>query len=271
MLFQIYYFSGTGNSLHIAKRIQSGLERSELVPIIGCLNSKTYTVSAPGIGFVFPIHVFTIPVVLQRFLTSFDLSKVKYFFAVATRGGSFCHVFKDLDRYLKKQKKRLNAAFYINMPNNYLLHWEKPNPEQMKKMFGNAEKKVEEIIEVVSQSRNKLKYEHGKFYLEYMLLPLFAVIGNLTRYFGLDNKFYADDNCNSCGICESICLAERIKLVKNKPNWYGKKKCFFCFACIHYCPCHAIQFKNSKTALRSRYFHPEIPPEKIWKQKDMPA
>ena len=84
--------------------------------------------------------------------------------------------------------------------------------------------------------------------------------------------FYSDSKCNSCGLCEKICLSEKIKLVNGKPNWLNEVKCFGCFACINYCPQNAIKIKSqfqfkSYTDANGRYHHPEVTYKDIAQQK----
>ena len=70
-----------------------------------------------------------------------------------------------------------------------------------------------------------------------------------------DKDFWADENCNSCGICEKICPVKNVKLANGKPGWLHK--CEYCFACLQWCPKEAIQYKKS-TVGRKRYRNPEV-------------
>ena len=53
-------------------------------------------------------------------------------------------------------------------------------------------------------------------------------------------KFYANDKCVGCSVCEKVCNLQSITLVDKKPTW--KKECTRCLACIHSCPAKAIQY-----------------------------
>lgn len=55
MSTKIFYFSGTGNSLSVARRIACGLEEAELVPIPKVMNGDVDT-TVEAVGFVFPVH-----------------------------------------------------------------------------------------------------------------------------------------------------------------------------------------------------------------------
>jgi ferredoxin len=68
-----------------------------------------------------------------------------------------------------------------------------------------------------------------------------------------DKKFYADNNCISCGLCEKSCPEQNIQLdSQNRPVWLGH--CVKCLACIHRCPKKAIQYGNI-TQNMGRYFY----------------
>lgn len=69
MTTEIYYFSGTGNSLYVARELQKRIPDSTLVPIAALLNAcskvkvgederdKKIETTADTIGFVFPCTV----------------------------------------------------------------------------------------------------------------------------------------------------------------------------------------------------------------------
>ncbi|GAH26880.1 unnamed protein product [marine sediment metagenome] len=51
-----------------------------------------------------------------------------------------------------------------------------------------------------------------------------------------NNYFYADSKCTGCGICEKVCLSQKIKMINKKPVWQKNVKCYLCYACLNYCP-----------------------------------
>ena len=83
----------------------------------------------------------------------------------------------------------------------------------------------------------------------------------------MEKKFYADSKCTGCGVCEQICLSKKIEIVDNKPTWKKDLPCFFCFACISYCPEQAIQI-GKRTLNRGRYHNPKISVRDIMEQKN---
>ncbi len=268
MKTRIFTFSGTGNSLWAAKALKDRIDDCVLSPMAGWLRHGLNEANEPVIGFVFPVHAFTLPPLVKRFVRRIKLPNTEYLFAVATRGGSPCHVFKHLKSALQHTAKPLNAVYYLDMPNNYLLYWDAPDEETFRKLDDAAKERVALIAEAIVTRRSRKGYEHGRFYLEHMLFPLFSALSSTTRYFGLEKCFEADDGCTGCGICERVCVSGKITMQNAKPVWNPAVRCEFCFACIHFCPANAIQLRSTKSKIRRRYHHPQVTAPEIADQKE---
>lgn len=115
MRTEIYYFSGTGNSLYVARELQKRIPDSTLIPIVSFLHHDVIHTNAKSVGIVFPVHALTIPIAVKRFLKKTDMGSAQYIFAVATRGGTIFRGFEKMDKLLKKKNKRLDAHFIFNM------------------------------------------------------------------------------------------------------------------------------------------------------------
>lgn len=95
----IYYFSGTGNSLKVAKDLSEQLEDSKIVQI--CKNNMSILkdTQSEKIGFVFPVYFSGIPVMLKSFMENLQVGKHNYVFAIATCGGSVGTSFNQIKKY----------------------------------------------------------------------------------------------------------------------------------------------------------------------------
>jgi ferredoxin len=71
----------------------------------------------------------------------------------------------------------------------------------------------------------------------------------------MDNGFNVNTNCNGCGICKKVCPVQNILFKKNQPQW--NHSCEQCFACFHWCPQSAINYRIG-TINCERYTHPEV-------------
>lgn len=118
MSTEIYYFSGTGNSLHVAKELQKRIPGSELIPIVSILDNNIVATKGETVGFVFPLYFTTVPAPVRRFLEKLNMESAKYSFSVVTRLGTFCVANIQVNRILKKKGKSLDSQFVLNMANN---------------------------------------------------------------------------------------------------------------------------------------------------------
>lgn len=268
MKMQIYYFSGTGNSLYIAREIHKRFPTSNLVPIINVLNSNKIEVNGDSVGFIFPVHAFTMPIPVKELLEKVTFNSTTYFFAVATRGGSPCNVFKDIDNMLKKKGKQLDSHFFVDMPNNFTHVAETPTKENIIELNSQAIKKLDTIEKII---KNKKKYQekilNKSLLRKKILFPILSRYLHKSRYMHTDKKFYVESNCTGCGLCSKICLSNKIEFNGNKPHWIDETACLFCFACLNYCPHKAIQIRGSKSVVKGRYQHPDVTSNDISMQK----
>jgi len=267
---EIYYFSGTGNSLFVAKELQKRLNDSNLIPIIRLLNEGKSKANGKIIGVVFPVHALTVPVAVIKFLRKLDLSSAEYIFIVATRMGIIFNDYRTIHRILKKKNKKLNAHFLINMYSNDSKdeNYQAPTIEQIKNLEIKAIEQIDIIVEIIKNKKNYLNPDTsflinhpynriGNYVLEKVVISLLK----LSEYTGGVNYFYHDINCNGCGICEKVCLSKKVKIINNHPAWSKEVFCYMCYACINFCPESSIQIKDipgvkSYTEKVGRYNHP---------------
>jgi flavodoxin len=82
----IYYFSGTGNSLVVARDIAIRLG-AELVSIPSVMDDEKIVSNSEVIGIVFPDYHSGLPNIIKRFLGKLDDLQGRYVFGVCTMGG----------------------------------------------------------------------------------------------------------------------------------------------------------------------------------------
>ena len=89
MSIEIYYFSGTGNSLFIARELANKLQ-GKLIPIASLIKQERINSESEIIGVVFPVylaHLNGIPLIVKDFIQKLAQLDSKYLFAVCTCGG----------------------------------------------------------------------------------------------------------------------------------------------------------------------------------------
>ena len=89
MSTEVYYFSGTGNSLAVARDLAEKTEGT-LISIPAVMDKQSTKTEADNIGIVFPCYLaqlYGIPLIVERFVRRIDNVGSKYIFAVCTCGG----------------------------------------------------------------------------------------------------------------------------------------------------------------------------------------
>ncbi|MBN1877033.1 MAG: EFR1 family ferrodoxin [Anaerolineae bacterium] len=264
---QIYYFSGTGNSLHVARELTKRFPDATLVPMLSVLRDDRIASTAETVGLVFPIHNLTLPLLVRRFLQQADFKSATYMFAISTR---LCSdkVFSDIDKLLAKQGKSLDATFSVEMPCTYTPLFKSPSQEELARMEAELQKRIDTIQTViVNRQTSREKDDPLVFFLGHILYPVITAYMQNVRFPGMIRSFYADSKCTGCGVCEKVCLTGRIHMKDNRPEWSNRIDCAYCFACLHYCPVQAIQIRGRSTIAKGRYHHPEITVADITRQK----
>lgn len=271
--FEIYYFSGTGNSLYVAKELQKRIPETKLIPMVSLLDRDIVKSVSDTVGFVFPIHLAMAPSTVIEFVKKLDLRSAEYIFAIATRGGSQHRAFIDLENVLKKKEKSLNSFFSLNMPSNdpKFEGWEPATEEEIRKLESDVQNKLDSIHKIILNKENC----HEKDTNFTVPMPAFSFLSPLlpilNRFYNVE--FYADSKCIQCGTCEKVCLSGKVKMIDGKPVWQKDVQCFFCHACLNYCPEQAVQIKSTRllksyTEENGRYSHPYATVNDISGQKE---
>ncbi len=257
----IYWFTGTGNSLKIAKDIAAALGDTTLIPVAKAVTQPSIDPKADAIGIVFPVYMWGMPLIMSDFIKKLAINSSAYIFGVANYGGNKAGTLLQLDRELKAKGLKLSSSFGIKMPGNYTPMYGAIAVEKQQKFFIREQEQIKEIAETVkARKTNKVASDN---FLVNAILSSFIYPNGSKQIPGSDKKFIADSKCNSCGICEKVCPVANIKMTAGKPEWLHH--CQQCMACLQWCPQIAIQM--GKTAERKRYHHPEIKVNDIIIQK----
>jgi ferredoxin len=271
---EIFYLSGTGNSLHVAHELIKRIPDATLIPLAGLKNEKEPKTKGDIAGFIFPVHFMTAPSIVFEILEKIDMQSVKYVFVIATRYGTPCNVmYKQIEKILKQKNKRLDSHLTINMANNDPKF--KVRTKLTQEEFDSIEIMLQKKVDLIHNHILKQEgYHEIDTEVTFKVNPIMERLGVFAISLIGDGKedFYSNANCDGCGSCEKVCPASKIKMLAGKPQWLKKEDCFSCYACINYCPRRAIQIKPTLgmkyyTEQNDRYHHPEISIEEIVKQK----
>lgn len=245
----IFYFSGTGNSLDAALRLQS--EEEKVINITDCIWEKKYSFTLKeeeSVGFSFPVYYGGVPSIVQAFLSKVKFDRIPvYTYAVLTCGGDPVGAGNMTADTLEKNGLHLDAAWPVVMPDNYIFLYEPDTEEEKAQALIDAGPVLEEIKKhIEARDCNDTRGSRKSRVLTSLMYPLY-VHGRKTK------KFWTDDQCVGCATCVKRCPARAMVMENGRPKWI-KERCIHCMACVR---CGAVQY-GKKTVGRYRYKNPVL-------------
>jgi hypothetical protein len=120
-----YVYTGTGNSLWIARQLALELKEVSLhfMPYL----STDFKVEADGVGIVFPVHIWGLPIRVIQFINHLQVKPETYFFALAVNAGQPAATLLQLQKLMSTRQLSLALGYSIVMPSNYT-PWGGPGP-----------------------------------------------------------------------------------------------------------------------------------------------
>ena len=250
----IFYFSGTGNSKHVAEQLAAMLGE-RLVAIGEAVAEGTYTFAlaeGESVGWVFPTYSWGPAPVAADFASRVQLQGCgadTYCYMVTTCGDE---VGETVTMFAKSLGNiSLKAAFSVQMPNNYILlpGFDVDDKALERSKVEASAARVKAVAEAIGAKREIIDVVVGPWrrLKSRLIYPLF-------RRFAMSDKAFAAnaDVCTRCGLCARECPANNITLDGGSlPRWHGK--CTMCLSCIHRCPVRAIEYGKA-TRSKGRYF-----------------
>jgi NAD-dependent dihydropyrimidine dehydrogenase PreA subunit len=217
--------------------------------------------NAERVGFIFPHYASSLPKVVQTFIENLDLGSVRYLFAIATRGGTKTMTFLEIDTILEKKGRRLDSFFVFTMPSGseplVKEYADRITEERIQRLESQMLARLDSIQRIIVDQEISREEDKGAAPPPPFLVPFVPLLEAISPYLVRFGKmvessfeFYYDEKCTGCGICEAVCLAEKVQMMDGRPNWQETVQCHGCFACLNFCPELSIQVK-SKWYLKS--------------------
>jgi len=258
----IYYFTGTGNTLAVARDLAQELGDTKLIPLRRAISPGGISVDADVVGIAFPVYFLNLPDIVRQFVQQVRFSGSPYIFGIATCGEQPGPALFRLKELLEENGKTLSAGFAFVMPENYIGPVNLMNDEsRAQEKFDGAKNRIPDIVAAI-RGRN-VSVPEGS---DTQILRIGGRIAHAfaTSVYNTPRRLHATDACNRCGTCSRICPTRNISVTGDSVKWGSD--CTQCYACIHWCPKEAVQI-GGRTRGRRRYHHPDVTVKDMLEQR----
>lgn len=257
----IYCFSGTGNTLHVAKNLGILLGHEVHIFTASELREPENCVLQSEDGIViwtFPTYSWGVPPIVRNIIrqATLDFGVDTVHLAVTTCGDDTGKLARMFRRDIGKRNLKGGAVYSVTMPNTYVMMkgFDTDPKDVAEAKIKRSAETIRQIADAISSgktSKNDDILIHGKFawFKTAVIYPYFTRFDMSPKGFHVDTQ-----KCIKCGKCAKTCPLKNIQSDEDGHPCWGDK-CAFCTACYHVCPTHAVGWKKTTDGKgQVRYF-----------------
>lgn len=246
----IFYFTGTGNSLYIAKQIE---ENPLSIP--QAIHRRNQEFSADSIGIVAPVYGHEVPPMVKDFMKN-AVFHTDYFYIILTYGNRHGGAAELAKKFCDECGIAVNYINVIMMADNWLPGFDM---NEQKKIDKKVEENMAEIVVDLAAHKNMIsevtdtdRNAHQQFLERMGQMPADA----------WQHLLRVTDACVGCGICERVCPSASVRIEEGKAV-HIPGNCQTCLACAHACPQKAVQLTIPEVNPDARYRNEHISLQEI--------
>lgn len=247
----VFYFTATGNSLYVAKKLDSNP-----MSIPQLLRRSRLDFTDESIGIVFPIYAGRAPKIVIDFLKKSKFN-TDYLYFIGTYGNHDSAICETVPAECEKLGIKINYMNTVSMVDNYLPVFDM---EQEVKADKGTEKKIEEIIADIAAKKQGVPKPtaHGmRLAKQVWTMEKLGLMKNDGSQLKVKTNL-----CSGCGVCKKVCPINNI-VIGNGIAVRKNNKCEYCLACAHHCPQKAITMKRGEKNADARYRNEHVTLQEI--------
>jgi ferredoxin/flavodoxin len=249
MKIGVFYFSGTGNTRHFAKKIAEGINQTGAYAEAIDIKNNPRVEGFDAVGICFPVYSWAAPWALQKWVRNLPDQKGKKAFVFATFAGKDTNAILRLIRLCQGVgldvvnwgKSVAPESWTVVRTEEFLERWEKKSKKKTADDPIKFGKNTVKIFKGESEKRPLPKFKRSAFDL---VIPFYKP--SMLR---LWYRVHLDKSkCTKCGLCAEVCPTASITLT---PYPKFKRPCAGCYGCINLCPTEALESLLTKS--KDRY------------------
>jgi ferredoxin/flavodoxin len=243
----ILYFTGTGNSRHVAEKIAeaTGDAIENIAVHLKKHDVGSYTSEKPYV-FVGPVYAGRFPKVMIKYIEKAQFAGSHQAYFVATCAETPWITAKYTKKLADAKGFDVLGFRSVLMPQSYTTAGMAQPDEVNRQILAKAEGQIDALAKQIAGGARLQPEPLGKSWMSTIANPLMYATMMSTK------KFTVGDACIGCGTCVKNCPLGNIRLVDGKPVW--GRDCTQCCACIGSCPVSAIEY-GKKTIGKSKYYY----------------
>ena len=243
----ILYFSGTGNSKYVAKRIADALG-DEIVNLNDRIKASDTSLVETGerVIIVTPTYAWRIPRVVRDWLLKTELRGARLAWFVMTCGSEIGNADQYNRELCAEKGLACMGTAQIVMPENYIAMFSAPQADKARQIVAQAEPSIDRAIAAIQANQPFAPTR------EQPLRPLHErpSQSDFLQMFRQSERLYRVKRLHRLRSCVKRCPMNNVAIKDGKPVW--GKACTHCMACICYCPVSAIEY-GKKSVGQPRY------------------
>jgi ferredoxin len=242
-IIDFYWFSGTGNTLNVVKKMKEVFEKNgKTVNLIPIEKTKPEDINLDHtVGLGFTVAVFGTYPFVWDFIKALPKTKDTAIFMVDTMGGNSGGLLEPIRRIVKRKGYIPIGATQVIMPNNLMNKTidEEKNATLIQAGLETVEKYVIDLL------KEKAVWKRENYFMSTFI----SIMSRAKISWWLMRVFMPikvnKAKCKKCGLCVKLCPVDNLEM-DEYPK--AKKKCVICVKCTAFCPTGAIYMMNEKIA-----------------------